>query len=135
MNKKIPKCEYSILIVDDDRFLLDMYSLKFKECGSTVTAEPDPMKALELLRKGTKPQVILLDIIMPGLSGFDFLGAIRKEKLADDATIIVLSNQGQEEDIKKATDLGADGYIVKASAIPSEVLEKTLEFADKKFKK
>jgi len=126
------KHNYSILIVDDDRFLLDMYSLKFKGCGSAVTAEPDPLKALETLRGGLSPNVILLDIIMPGMSGFDFLEAVRNEKLAPDATVIVLSNQGQEEDIKRAMDLGADGYIVKASAIPSEVLEKTLAVADKK---
>lgn len=125
------KHDYSILLVDDDRFLLDMYSLKFKQCGCTVTAEPDPAKALELLRGGLKPDIILLDVIMPGMSGFDFLEAVRNEKLADTATIIVLSNQGQEEDIKRAMDLGAAGYIVKASAIPSEVLEKSLSFAEK----
>ena len=79
--------------------------------------------------------MILLDIIMPGISGFDFLETVRKESLAPDATVIVLSNQGQEEDIKKAMDLGASGYIVKASAIPSEVLDKTLDFADKNKKK
>lgn len=129
------KRDYSILLVDDDRFLLDMYSLKFKECGCKVTAEPDPQKALVALREGLKPEVILLDIIMPGISGFDFLETVRKESLAPDATVIVLSNQGQEEDIKKAMDLGASGYIVKASAIPSEVLDKTLDFADKNKKK
>lgn len=126
------KHHYSILIVDDDRFLLDMYSLKFKESGCTIAAEPDSLKALQTLRDGLSPDVILLDIIMPGMTGFDFLEAMRSEKLAPNARIIVLSNQGQEEDIKRAMDLGADGYIVKASAIPSEVLEKTLAIADKK---
>lgn len=127
-----PKRHYSVLLVDDDRFLLDIYSLKFKECGCTVTAEADPAKALEKLRGGLAPQVILLDVIMPGMSGFDFLAAVKKEGLAKDAAIIILSNQGQDEDLKKAIDLGADGYIVKASAIPSEVLSKTLDYADKK---
>lgn len=129
------KRNYSIFLVDDDRFLLDMYALKFKECGCKVTTEPDAMKALTLLREGLKPEVILLDIIMPNINGFDFLEAMRKEKLAEGATIIVLSNQGQEADIKKAMDLGAVGYIVKASAIPSEVLDKTLAFADKNKKR
>lgn len=126
------KRDYSVLLVDDDRFLLDMYSLKFKECGCSVTAEPDSHKALEMLRGGFSPNIILLDVIMPGMSGFDFLEALRKENLAEGATVIMLSNQGQEEDIKRAMELGADGYIVKASSIPSEVLDKTLDFADKK---
>lgn len=123
---------YSILLVDDDKFLLDIYSLKFTQSGSSVEAEPDPKKALERLRGGFKPDVILLDVIMPNMSGFDFLEAVKKENLAANSTIIVLSNQGQDEDLKRAIDLGADGYIVKASAIPSEVLEKALAYADKK---
>ncbi len=126
------KRNYSILLVDDDKFLLDIYSIKFKECGCTVVAEPDPIKALTMLRDGMNPDVILLDVLMPAMSGFDFLEALKKEGLAKDKAVIVLSNQGQDEDIKKAVDLGADGYIVKASAIPSEVLHKTLEYADKK---
>lgn len=132
MSTENKKHNYSILLVDDDKFLLDIYSLKFKEHGCTVTAEPDAVKALALLRGGFKPHVVLLDIIMPSLNGFDFLETMKKEGLASAATVVVLSNQGQDEDIKKSMDLGADGYIVKASAIPSEVLEKTLAFVEKK---
>lgn len=126
------KKKYSILLVDDDKFLLDIYALKFKESRCEVTADSDPVSALERLRKGFTPNIILLDVIMPNMSGFDFLAALKKENLAPDATVIVLSNQGQDEDVKRAVDLGADGYIVKASAIPSEVLEKTLKFAQDK---
>lgn len=106
-----------------------MYSVKFKNGGCDIQAMLDPLKALEELRKGATPDVILLDILMPGMSGFEFLETMRTEGLAKDSKVIVLSNQGQDEDIKKAMDLGAAGYIVKASAIPSEVLAKTLEIA------
>jgi CheY-like chemotaxis protein len=119
----------SVFLIDDDRFLLDMYSVKFKNGGCDIQAMLDPLKALEELRKGATPDVILLDILMPGMSGFEFLETMRTEGLAKDSKVIVLSNQGQDEDIKKAMDLGAAGYIVKASAIPSEVLAKTLEIA------
>lgn len=129
------KRDYSILLIDDDKFLLDMYAVKFKECGCSVETMSDPKEALELLRSGKAPNVILIDVIMPGMTGFDFLETVKSEGLAKDSTIIVLSNQGQQEDVDKAMKLGADGYIVKASAIPSEVLTKTILLADKSQKK
>jgi two-component system chemotaxis response regulator CheY len=119
----------SVLLVDDDSFLLDMYALKFKQCGTPVEAVNDPIVALEKLRKGFEPTIILLDVIMPGMSGFEFLETIKKEGLAKDASVIILSNQGQQEDVDKAMKLGAAGYIIKASAIPSEVCDKALNIA------
>lgn len=116
----------SIFLIDDDSFLLDMYALKFKECGLPVEAISDAQIALEKIRQGAKPDIILVDIIMPGMNGFDFLEALQKEKLLPEAQLVVLSNQGQPEDIDRATKLGAHGYIIKASAIPSEVCEKVL---------
>lgn len=103
--------------------------MKFKQCGIPIEAVNDPAVALDKLRKGATPSIILLDIIMPGMTGFDFLEAVQKEGLAKGARLIVLSNQGQQEDIDKATKLGAIGYIIKASAIPSEVCDKALAIA------
>jgi len=123
---------YSVLLVDDDRFLLDMYTIKFKDGGCTVEAIPDPLAALEKLRQGLSPNIILLDIVMPSLNGFEFLETMRKENLAKDAAVVMLSNQGQQEDIDKAMKLGASGYIIKASSIPSEVLQKALSIAETK---
>jgi two-component system chemotaxis response regulator CheY len=126
------KASYSVFLVDDDKFLLDMYTLKFKESGCAVEAIADPLAALEKLRKGSTPGIILLDVVMPAMTGFEFLEVVRKEGLAKTATIIMLTNQGQQEDIDKAMALGAAGYIIKASAIPSEVLAKTLTIAGAK---
>lgn len=120
-----------ILIVDDDKFLLDMYALKFSECGLSVEASHDAEEALTKLRNGLKTDAILLDIIMPGIDGLELLKTIREEDLGNGTVIIVLSNQGEEADIKKATALGAQGYIIKASTIPSEVLEKVLTIIEK----
>ena len=122
----------NVLLVDDDKFLLDMYTLKFKESGCAVEAIADPLAALEKLRKGETPGIILLDVVMPAMTGFEFLEIVRKEGLAKTSTIIMLTNQGQQEDIDKAMALGAAGYIIKASAIPSEVLAKTLTIAGAK---
>lgn len=119
---------YRVYLVDDDRFLLDLYAVKFKNAGHDVTVFGSGEELLTELRKeGTKaPDAILLDLIMPGIGGFGALEAIRKENLAKGSKIVILSNQGQDSDIEKAKNLAVDGYIIKASAIPSEVLTETL---------
>lgn len=123
---------YRIYLVDDDRFLLDLYAVKFKNAGHDVSAFGGGNEVLETLRKkGEEPDAILLDLIMPGTDGFSVLEAIRKEKLAPKARVIILSNQGQESDLERAKSLGAAGYIIKASAIPSEVLTQTVSTIEK----
>lgn len=117
----------TILIVDDDRFLIDMYGLKFRENGFTVEAAQGGAEALRRLRDGLAPDAILLDVVMPGLDGFGLLEAIKKENLAPGATVIVLSNQGQDADRERAKELCADRYIIKASTVPSEVLREVSE--------
>jgi CheY-like chemotaxis protein len=119
---------YRVYLVDDDRFLLDLYAVKFKNAGHEITVFGGGEELLAALRKdGAKaPDAILLDLIMPGIGGFEALETIRKEKLAKGTKIIILSNQGQDSDIERAKQLDADGYIIKASAIPSEVFAETL---------
>jgi CheY-like chemotaxis protein len=117
----------SVFIIDDDAFLLEMYALKFTQKGYDVATAPGTVEALEKLRDGLVPDVMLVDIVMPTMDGFEFLAKIREEHLAKGATIIVLSNLGQPEDIEKGLALGAAGYIIKASATPSEVVEKVEE--------
>ncbi|MBP6884631.1 MAG: response regulator [Candidatus Pacebacteria bacterium] len=120
-----------ILIVDDDVFLLDMYALKFSQGGFDVTTALGALPALEKLRGGFVPEVILLDIVMPVVDGFEFLEKMKEEKLAEKAVRIVLSNRGQEADIKRGTDLGAVGYIVKASTTPAEVIAQVTDIINK----
>jgi len=119
-----------ILLVDDDDFLLDMYSVKFKEKGFHLEIAHHGLEALEKLRRG-KFEVILLDIVMPSIDGFDILRKIKKEKLAEGSVIIILTNLGQREDIDKGLALGADDYIVKAHFTPSEVVAKVKTFLDR----
>jgi len=121
-----------ILIVDDDTFLLDMYATKFGQAGYVVTTAKSVEVALVTLREGEVYKIILLDIIMPRLTGIDLLRAIRAEKLSSDPVCIVLSNQGEKADIEIAQEIGVDGYLIKANLIPSEVVAYVKEFVEQK---
>lgn len=114
------------MIVDDDAFLLDMYALKFTQKNFDVTTSSGTLDALEKLRAGYKPEVILVDLVMPAMDGFQFIEQTKKDKLGEGAMIIVLSNLSQQEDVDRSLKLGAVGHIVKASATPSEVVERVL---------
>lgn len=113
-----------VLIIDDDEFLLDMYSIKLRELGFDVEVSFGVSEALEKIKAGLSPNVILLDIIMPGLDGFAFLDIVKKEKLLPNAKIIILSNLGQKEDIERGMAMGASDYVVKAYFTPSEIVKK-----------
>ena len=113
-----------ILLVDDDRFLLDMYLLKFKKSGLDTDTSGTTLEAIQKLRDGKVYDILLMDIIMPGMDGLELLKTIRNEGLVKDAVVIMLTNQGN--DVEKAKGLNVDGYIVKAMTIPSEVVDQVL---------
>lgn len=112
----------NILLVDDDKFLLDMYAMKFVKEGYEVQATMSADDALQCLQQGFKPHAILFDITMPEKDGFAFLAELRDKKLANGAKIIALTNQSTDPERAKAKELGADLYLVKATMIPSEVV-------------
>ena len=115
-----------IFIVDDDKFLLDMYTFKFNEKGFEVIQALGSVDALNKLRSGIVPDILLLDLVMPTMDGFELLNVIKTEKIVPNAKVIILSNLGQPGDIEKGRTLGANGYVIKASATPSEVVEKVM---------
>ncbi len=117
-----PTALRTIFIVDDDKFMLDIYSKKFSDCGFEVNTGFGGEDALSKLRAGYTPDVALLDVVMPGVDGIELLQAIRKEKLAPNAVILMFSNQGQESDIANAKKYDIQGYLIKANTTPSEVV-------------
>jgi two-component system alkaline phosphatase synthesis response regulator PhoP len=123
MTKELPQPR--ILLIDDDRFLLDMYSLKFKKSNLEIDTAGSSLNALEKLRTGGKYDIIVMDIIMPGMDGLELLKTIRNEKILPEAAIIMLTNQA--DDMEKAKSFNVDGYIIKATTIPSEVVDKVLQ--------
>lgn len=122
----------NIFIVDDDKFLLDMYSLKFSQLGYTVTTATDGQEALDKVANGLRPDIFLVDVLMPRLDGFQLVTKLKELKLPPETVIIILSNMGQQNDIDQGLSLGIDGYIVKATATPSEVVAKTKDIVQTK---
>ncbi len=120
-----------ILIVDDDKFLLNMYSMKFEKNNFEVKVAFGGVDAIEILKNGYKPEILLMDLIMPVMDGFSMYETIKKENLAPDVIAIMLTNQGLVSDINRAKELGVHGYIVKATTIPSEVVEEVVEIYQK----
>ncbi len=121
-----------ILLIDDDKFLLDMYSLKFKKTGLEIDVSSNTQVAIDKVRANDNYDIILLDIIMPGMDGLELLKKIRDEKIAKNSVIIMLTNQA--DDFEKAKALGVDGYIIKATTIPSEVVDQVLSIYQNKKK-
>jgi len=115
--------KHMVFLVDDDDFLLDMYASKFKMSGFDVEIARDGKDALSKLKNGLLPDIVLLDIVMPEMSGFEFLEILKEEKIPV-PKIVVLSNLGQKDDIEKGKRLGASDYVIKASFTPSEVVKK-----------
>ena len=126
-----PTKKQSVLLVDDDQFLLNMYSLKFTNSGFEVETAGSAVGALQKLRDGLTPSMVLCDLVMPSMDGLEFIKRMKEEKLSPSSAIVVLTNQSQSAEIEKAKELGVDGYIVKASTIPSEVVEEVKKILEK----
>lgn len=115
---------HTILIIDDDSFLLDMYALKFSQSGFEVTSCLGSQLAWDKIKGGLEPDVMLVDVVMPGMTGFELLEKITEGKLMPHTVKIVLSNRGQQNDIDQAKKYHVAGYIVKANNTPAEVISK-----------
>lgn len=112
-----------ILLIEDDTFLVEMYTTKFELEGFSVISAEDGQKGLDMVKK-ENPNIILLDILMPKMDGFAVLDALKKDKETADIPVVLLTNLGQKEDVKKGFEKGAVGYLIKAHFMPSEVVEK-----------
>jgi two-component system phosphate regulon response regulator PhoB len=115
-----------VLVVEDETFLVKIYTVKLKKEGYDVNIATDGEQAVKLASE-VKPDLILLDLILPKMNGFEALEQIRATATGKNIPVIVLSNLGQEEDIKRAELLGATDYLVKANFSIQEVIAKMAE--------
>lgn len=122
----------NVLLLDDDKFLVGMYSMKFTKAGYTVEACLGVGDALQVLKSGFQADAIVFDIIMPEHDGFYFLETLKNEKLGGRAALVALTNESDDAQKARAAGLGADRVIVKATMIPSEVVSTVAEEIAKK---
>lgn len=115
--------EISILIVEDDIFLVDLYRTKFELEGFKVYLAYDGEKGW-IMAKKHKPRVILLDLILPKMSGFEVLDKIKTDQQTKTIPVILLTNLSQQADVDKGLKMGANDYLIKAHFMPSEVVAK-----------
>lgn len=111
-----------VFLVEDDPFLIDIYSTKLKESGFEVEIISNGEEVLPKLKE-KKPNLIVLDIVLPQVDGWELLRQIKENPSLKDIKIIVLSNLGQKEEVEKGISLGASKYLIKAHYTPSQVVE------------
>lgn len=131
-NENTPK--HKVLIIDDDRTLLEMFQKKFETEGFIVAVEDNGLGGLSKASE-MKPDVVLLDIMMPGMDGFETLSAFRNNTSLD-SIIIIFTNLGQQPTyIQMAIALKADDYILKSNHTPAEIVERVKELIVEKAKR
>lgn len=119
-----------ILLVEDDSFLLGMYATKFELEGFQVIVAEDGEKAVRVALKEL-PDIILLDIILPKLNGFEVLKQLKAEAATAKTPVILLTNLSQRDEIEQGLKMGAEDYLIKAHFMPSEVVDKIKKVLNK----
>lgn len=117
----MPNKAKRIVLVEDDPLLIDIYTTKLKEKGFDVIVVDRGEKVVETLKE-KKPDVVMLDIVLPHQDGWAILGEIKKDKELKDIKVVILSNLGQKEEVEKGLKLGATQYLIKAHYTPSQVV-------------
>ena len=112
-----------ILIVEDDELLLRALYLVFHNSNYTIATAPDGDTGLKMAQR-LKPNIVLLDLLLPKMNGFDFLKYIKADPKLQDIPVIVLSNLGDDDSVTKAKDLGAIDYFIKAGTDLTELSDR-----------
>ena len=114
-----------ILLIEDDPLLVDVYSTRLKQSGFEVCVAESGEKALAAAEE-QKPDLVLLDIVLPHIDGWDVLQNLRSSEKLKGVQIVILSNLGQKEEIAKGLALGAAKYLIKAHYTPSEIVQEVI---------
>lgn len=126
--------KWRILLIEDDTFLSGMYIAKMSLENFEVQLAIDGKEGLEMAKK-CKPDLILLDLLLPKIDGYTVLKALKKDHALAPVPVVLLTNLNQQEDITKAMKFQIEDYLIKAHFMPSEVIEKIKKILRKKGKK
>lgn len=116
-----------ILLIEDDTYVRELYTVLLKNAGYTVETAIDGEAGLQLVQNNTDASLIILDILMPKRSGMDVLTQLKANPLTKSLPILILTNLSADEIAQKALDMGAYGYIIKASISNDELVAKVKE--------
>jgi len=122
----------SILLVEDDSFISQMYQTKLTNLGFAVELFDNGEDAAARLGQDPLPDLLLLDIVLPKKDGFEILEELRGQDRTKNLPVILLTNLGQKPDVERGIKLGADDYIIKAHYTPTEVVEKITKVLDER---
>lgn len=115
----------NILIIEDDSFLRDLLKKKLESFGFSVSEAIDGDKGIKKTKE-EKPDLILLDLLLPTTDGFEVLSRIKQDASTSSIPVVILSNLGQKEDIDRGIKLGAMDYLVKAQSTPDDIAAKVI---------
>jgi len=112
-----------VLVIEDDKFLRELIIQKLLKEGYEILEGVDGEEGLQRFQEG-KPDLVLLDLILPGIDGFEVLKRAKENTQTRGIPVIILSNLGQQEDVERGVRLGAVDYLIKAHCTPGEIVEK-----------
>ncbi len=113
----------TILVIEDDKFLRELMVRKLLEENYEVSEAIDGEEGIKKVKE-EKPGLVLLDLILPGIDGFEVLSKMREDPALTQIPVIILSNLGQREEVEKGIAMGATDYLIKAHFTPGEIIEK-----------
>lgn len=124
--------EIKVLVIEDDKFLRELLVSKLKKEGYAALEAVDGEAGMEVAKK-EEPHIILLDLVLPGTSGFEILSSLKNQAGTANIPIIVLSNLGSREDIDRALALGAKEFLIKAHHTPQEIIDAIRKVLDQSY--
>jgi len=127
MENQTTSSQKKILIIEDDFFVRDLYDRELTREGFAVSSAEDGPKGL-LKAVEEKPDLVLLDIMLPKMSGLDVLKTLKEKEETKNVPVVLLTNLGQDSVIREGFSLGAIGYLIKAAYTPTQIIEEVKKF-------